>query len=1259
MKPSPDKHAATALRRAAEARLEAKPALHRLQSEVELQKLQHELEVHQIELEMQNEELRAGCAELEAGERYTNLYDFAPVGYFTLTPEGKIHQVNLTGAKLIGVERARLVGQRLQSLIAEPDRPAFALFLRQSFATGLQQNCEVLLLESAGRPLFVGLLAIRSPAGNECRLVMLDITERKRAEESLRLSQHQLNEAQRLAQLGSWQLVFGAEPARWTGSAELHRIYGYPPDQMLTLETGFDRMHPDDRERIQKTWAAFLRGEIPGEWEHRIVVEGRIKWLQVAAQAHFDPTGRLSRVTGTNMDITAHKQAEIYDAMDREVLQILNEPGNLKVAVQRVLAIMQLRTGFDALGLRLQHGDDFPYFVQAGFSEEFLRTENSLVQRTAEGGSCRDQAGKPALECTCGLVLSGRIDPANPLFTWGGSCWTNDSAKLLHLPPGADPRLHPRNQCIHHGYQSVALVPIRTHDRILGLIQFNDRHPDAFTLKTVESLEEIAAHIGLALMRKQAEAALVEKQQLLIETERMGHVGGWEFDIATGKQTWTQAVYDIHEVPYDYQPTVELGINFYTPASRPVIARAVQRAIELGETFDVELEIITAKGNLRQVHAIGHADLARGRVFGFFQDISERKQAQQALANERVLLRNLVDNLPVAVYLKDTAGRKTLANPVDLQNMGLTSEAELLGKTDYDLFPPEQAAAFHADDELVLQTGQPVLNREEQLTRADGSIRCLLTSKVPIFDNSGAVTGLVGIGLDITERKRAEEQMNLQISALAAAANAIVVTNRDGKIEWVNPAFTKLTGYSAEEAIGGNPRMLKSGEHPPAFYGTLWATVLTGNVWHGELVNKRKDGRLYTEEMTITPVQGADGQIAHFVAIKQDITERRQLEKRMLQAQKMEAIGQLAGGIAHDFNNMLAALFGYAHLLQQDTVGNPLAQESVTEILVAANRAKELVQQILSFSRQREQRPQIIKLDTIVKEALKFLRASLPAHIKIEKELAAETPAVLADPTQIYQVTMNLATNALHAMGEAPGRLLIRLDPVQPDEKLIQTHPELKPILYARLTVADTGQGMDAKTLERIFEPFFTTKPVGKGTGLGLAVVHGIVEAHNGLITVDSQVGQGTTFTLYFPAQAQAATLSATDISSVPHGHGQKILAVDDEPALTSVLQKMLHRLDYQVTTSNQAAEAIRLLREQPEQFDLVITDLTMPEMSGLEVAKQIRAIRPGLPVILVSGYSVSVDAERLREAGICERLDKPVSPGLLAEVLARVLKKV
>ena len=638
------------------------------------------------------------------------------------------------------------------------------------------------------------------------------------------------------------------------------------------------------------------------------------------------------------------------------------------------------------------------------------------------------------------------------------------------------------------------------------------------------------------------------------------------------------------------------------------------------------------------------------------RDITERKQAEQALANEQALLRSLVDNLPVAVYLKDLAGRKILANPVDLRNMGLTSEAQVLGKTDFDLFPPAEAATFYADDQLVVQTGQPVLNREEKLTRRDGSVRCLLTSKVPVFDHAGAVTGLAGIGLDITERKRAEEQLNLQFSALTAAANAIVITDPTGKIEWVNPSFTRVTGYSAEEVIGRNPRVLKSGEHPPQFYADLWAAITTGQVWQGELMNKRKNGRLYTEEMTITPVRGTDGKITHFVAIKQDVTEERMLQNRMQQTQKLEAIGTLAGGIAHDFNNMLAAMFGYCYLLEQDTQGNRAAQESIAEIFKAANRAKELVQQILTFSRKREQKREVIQLEPIVKEAAKFLRASLPAQINIEKSFAADTPAVLADPTQVYQVAMNLATNALHAMEDRPGTLTVNLESFQPEEDFLHVHPECRPVPYARLTVADTGQGMDARTLERIFEPFFTTKPTGKGTGLGLAVVHGIVQAHEGFITVESQVGRGTTFRVYFPAQAADAAAIETTAAQLPRGQGQNLLLVDDEPALTRSLRQLLSRLNYQITTSNSPREAIVLFQQDPARFDLVITDLAMPEMNGLAVARQLHALRPDLPVLLTSGFTSDLTPENLREAGIQEVVPKPVSLTLLAAVVQRAL---
>jgi len=952
------------------------------------------------------------------------------------------------------------------------------------------------------------------------------------------------------------------------------------------------------------------------------------------------------------------------------------------------------------------------------------------------------------------------------------------------LPASADPRLHPRNQCIHQGYASVALVPIRCHAQILGLLQFNDRRKDRFNLKLVEQLEEIATHIGLALLRKQAEEALRQSEERYALVKQATNDGLWDWNLLTDEEYLSPRWKEIIGLQNDEIAGHKSEFLKRVHADDlPRVQAMTTEHLATGRRYEVDFRLRHKDGSYRWVFSRGKAVRdASGRpvrMVGSTRDITELKEAQENQSRLAAIVESSLDG----IISKNPDGIITSWNQGAEKLLGYTAK-EMVGSSIMRLIPGDRQAEEHQILERITRgesvmhfdtvrqckggqlmdvsiTASPIQDAAGQIIGASKTIRditerkraevALIASEAryrSLFENmqegyaycrmlfeqgqaqdfiylavnrsfekltglydvigkrvseviSGirkadpelfaaygrvALTGqperfeifvkalemwfsisvygpekdhFVAISDVITERKEAEAQLKLQISALNAAANAIVVTNRHGKIEWVNPAFTKLTGYSAEEAIGGNPRVLKSSEHPPAFYSTMWATVLTGNVWHGELVNKRKDGRLYTEEMTITPIHGEDGQIAHFVAVKQDITERLQMEKRMLQAQKMEAIGTLAGGIAHDFNNMLAALFGYAYLLQQDTMGNPLAQESVAEILTAANRAKDLVQQILSFSRQREQKPQVIKLDTIVKEALKFLRASLPAHIKIEKELAVEVPAVLADPTQIYQVTMNLATNALHAMGEQPGRLLVRLDSVLPTEPLLQAHRELRPILYARLTVSDTGHGMDARTLERIFEPFFTTKPVGKGTGLGLAVVHGIVEAHKGIITVESQVGLGTTFTLYFPAQAQAEISTAINVSVVPHGYGQKILALDDEPALTSVLQKMLGRLAYQVTTSNDAGEAIRLVRENPTQFDAVITDLTMPEMNGLEVAKRVHAIRPDLPVILVSGYSVAVDAESLREAGICERLEKPVSPSEMAEVLARVLKKV
>jgi len=501
-------------------------------------------------------------------------------------------------------------------------------------------------------------------------------------------------------------------------------------------------------------------------------------------------------------------------------------------------------------------------------------------------------------------------------------------------------------------------------------------------------------------------------------------------------------------------------------------------------------------------------------------------------------------------------------------------------------------------------------------------------------------------------RRKIEESHARLATAVEQSGESIVITDTAGRILYANPAFERTSGYPQTETLGQNPRLLKSGKQDTRFYRQMWDTLTRGESWKGHFVNRRKDGSLYEEDATISPIRDELGRIVNYVAAKRDVTHELKLEAQFREAQKMEAMGTLAGGIAHDFNNILTAIFGYASLLQLEAGKTPESGEMVDEILRAASRAKDLVQQILTFSRHHEQKREVIRLGSVIKEATKFLRASLPANLEIEMNLSAEAPAVLADPTQIYQVVMNLATNALHAMEGQRGRLTIELQAFTPDAQFLASHPKLPARSYTRLIIADTGHGMDATTLQRIFEPFFTTKPVGKGTGLGLAVVHGIVQSHDGLITVQSQPGQGTSFHLYFPAQSVPEAAASISFSDAPIGSGESILVVDDEVVITSMLQRLLKALNYQGTVCNHPAEALRLLQEPSRTFDLVLTDLTMPEMNGLELARKIRLLRPQLPIILASGYTGSLTQANIHDAGICHVLAKPVALKEMARAL-------
>jgi len=386
-----------------------------------------------------------------------------------------------------------------------------------------------------------------------------------------------------------------------------------------------------------------------------------------------------------------------------------------------------------------------------------------------------------------------------------------------------------------------------------------------------------------------------------------------------------------------------------------------------------------------------------------------------------------------------------------------------------------------------------------------------------------------------------------------------------------------------------------------------------------------------------------------------DITERRKLEQQFLQAQKMESIGQLAGGIAHDFNNILTAIIGNIDLVKMEAEGNQTINEYLDDMRLATRRATDLVNQILTFSRQSKHERGPIQLNHVVREALKLLRVSVPSTIEIQIDLL-KTPTVLANATAVHQVVMNLGTNAWHAMRQQPGVLKIQLGEMMVEADLVKAHPELHVGRYVQLTVSDTGCGMDPATLERIFEPFFTTKAVGEGTGLGLAVVHGIMKNHDGGIVVTSQPGEGTTFQLFFPVFETEAVEQEVKVASIPRGNGEHILFVDDEPALSRLGKLILERLGYYVTVANSPADALLFVRNNPQQFDLVITDLTMPVMDGVKLTAQLLQLRPELPIILSTGYSGLMTASKAQELGFRDLLNKPNNVRSLGEVVYRVL---
>ncbi|MEN9575295.1 MAG: hypothetical protein RL514_3150 [Verrucomicrobiota bacterium] len=1027
-----------ALRHAAEAHLKEKPASRPVKTETDLRRLQHEIEVQQIELEMQNEELRAARDQTaEDLERYTELYDFAPVGYFTFTPEGTVRAVNLLGATLLGIERGRLMGRNFREFVAEADQRVFQEFLVRVLAHEVKQSCEVRLVREGAVLRVSQMEGLSSPDRQECRAVLVDITEQKEQVASL-------FEATRFAQ--------------------------------ATID---------------------------------------------ALSAHLCVMGEDGTILATNAAWRHFAEA--------------NPPAN-----------------------------------HAG---EIGANYFTVCERAANAGADDSQHFLAGLQA----VLTG------------------ERKQFTHEYPCHSPR--EQRWFMARATRFPGSGPVRVvvaHENITERKQAQEARAD--TARFNEALLESSP---LAILTYQASGQCVSANPA---SERI--VG------ATREQLLAQ--------------------NFRQLASwqRSGLLAVAEQALATGQPQEIESDFISSFGKELRLHCrlapFQHA--SELHLLVCLSDIRERKLAEERLSEERELGEAILNHMPGAFYLISAGGQFLRWNK-QLETATGYSAGEIARMHPADLVCAEHKERTNATFQQVFTAGSASVE-VDLLTKAGERVPFLLTGAQVVLDGLAC---LAGSGLDITERKRAEASLRLQSAALNAAANEVVITNREGIIQWVNPAFTKTNGYTLEEAVGQNPRILKSGKHDHAFYKNLWATILRGEVWRGEIINRRKDASLFTEEAIITPVKDEHGAITHFIAIKQDITEKKLLEAKFLRAQRLEGLGALAGGVAHDLNNVLAPILMASDLLRSLST-DPQTQKLLEMIQTNSQRGAGMIRQILAFARGSAGEKIAMQVSHLLKEISKLMQQTFPPNIRCELRLASGLELVLGESTELYQVLLNLCVNARDAMPNG-GTITLSAENVVLDETYARLSHEAPPGRYVVIMVADTGGGIPKEIQEKVFDPFFTTKEPGKGTGLGLATVKDIVAGHKGFIHLYSEVGVGTQFKIYLPAVPGEEATGDTTLLTLPTGHGELVLVVDDEAAVREIVKATLENYGYRVVTANDGTEGVARFFEHSKEVQLLVTDMQMPLMDGMALIRALRNVQPGLKVIAASGLSTHEAA--LKATGI------------------------
>ena len=804
-------------------------------------------------------------------------------------------------------------------------------------------------------------------------------------------------------------------------------------------------------------------------------------------------------------------------------------------------------------------------------------------------------------------------------------------------------------------------VPLQTADELIGVMAVQSyTDPNLYDLIDMQMLVSVAEQVAVAIQRKRWEQNLSESATKLRSIFRAAPIA-----IGVNVNRVLQQVNPrmCEMTGYTEQELIgqEARMLYPDQESYEYVGREKYRQISKHQTGTVETRWMRKDGTVIDVllssTPLDIDDLGKGVTFTAL-DITRRTEMENALRESERKFSLAFDASPDSVNINRLEDGLYVEVNKGFERLTGYSRADITDRTSLDVNIWHDPADRQKLIQSIREKGY-CENLEASFRRKDGNVTTgLMSARVITLQG---VPHIISITRDISERKQAEAERERLMIAIEQTRDIVVVTDPEGNIQYTNPAFAAITGYSREECLGQNMRILKSDKQDSAFYQELWETITDGVPWNGHFVNRRKDGSLYTEDATISPVCDSSGRIINYVAVKRDITEEIRLTSQLQQAQKMESVGRLTGGVAHDFNNILGVIIGYTDMALEHVKPSEPLYDDLQKILEAAYRSADIVRQLLAFARKQTASPRVIDLNETLSGMLGMLRHLIGEDITLTWQPGQDLWLIKMDPAQIDQILANLCVNARDAIGGV-GRVTIETGMATPDKYYCENHLGFVSGDYVTLTVSDDGAGMDKATLEHIFEPFFTTKEIGQGTGLGLATVYGIIKQNSGFIDVTSEPGCGTKFTVFLPRYRGQVARSLPVLRSPQgkiQGRGETILLVEDEPAILKLAKRMLERLGYRVLAAASPGQAFRLAEDYSGEIDLLITDVIMPDMNGWDLAERLLSLYPGLKRLFMSGYTADTLAGHNNLDDGISFIQKPFALHDLADKVRAVIERI